>query len=129
MELARVVLSIVLAVLLVFTGGGKLLALPYAHTNRERLAVNPVLWRVIGCLELAAVVGLVWGIWFVPFSIAASFGVALLMVGALTFRIRTHNGTVILTGLADLVVLALAVVLIVLSFETLPVLVTGGLSK
>ena len=117
MELARIILSAVLALLLLVTGGGKVLGLPYAHANREKLSVHPVLWRVIGVLELAAVVGLVWGIWFVPFGLAASIGVALLMIGAFVFRLRTKDRAVVRQGIADIVLLVLAVVMIVL--ETL----------
>ena len=114
MELARIILSIVLALLLVVTGGGKVLGLPYAHANREKLGVHPTFWRIIGCLELAAVVGLVWGIWLVPFGLAAAIGVALLMVGAFGFRLRTRDRAAIREGIADLVVLVLAVATIVL---------------
>ena len=117
MELARIILSVVLALLLLVTGGGKVLGLPYAHANREKLSVHPVFWRVIGVLELAAVVGLVWGIWFVPFGLAASIGVALLMMGAFVFRLRTKDRAVVRQGIADIVLLVLAVVMIVL--ETL----------
>jgi hypothetical protein len=114
MELARIILSIVLALLLVVTGGGKVLGLPYAHANRDKLSVHPTFWRVIGCLELAAAVGLVWGIWFVPFGIAAVAGVALLMIGAVVFRVRARDRAVLRDGIADIVLFALAIVLIVL---------------
>jgi len=117
MELARIILSVVLALLLLVTGGGKVLGLPYAHANREKLSVHPVFWRIIGVLEIAAVVGLIWGIWFVPFGLAASIGVALLMIGAFVFRLRTRDGAVLREGIADIVLLVLAVAAIVL--ETL----------
>lgn len=114
MEIVRIILSIVLALLLVVTGGGKVLGLPYARANRERLSVHPVFWRVTGGLELAAVVGLVWGIWFVPFGLAAAIGLALLMIGAFGFRLRTRDTAIVREGIADVVILALAVVAIVL---------------
>ncbi|HEX4442201.1 MAG TPA: DoxX family protein [Galbitalea sp.] len=117
MELARIILSVVLALLLLVTGGGKVLGLPYAHANREKLSVHPVFWRIIGVLEIAAVVGLIWGIWFVPFGLAASIGVALLMIGALIFRLRARDQAILREGIADIVLLVLTVVTIVL--ETL----------
>jgi DoxX-like family len=114
MEIVRIVLSVLLALLLVVTGGGKVLGLPYAHANREKLSVHPVFWRITGALEIAAVVGLIWGIWFVPFGLAAAIGVALLMIGAFAFRLRTRDKAIVREGIADIVILVLAVVLIVL---------------
>jgi uncharacterized membrane protein YphA (DoxX/SURF4 family) len=115
MDLVRVILSIVLALMLVVTGGGKVLDLPYARGNRDKLSVHPVFWRVIGVLELAAAVGLVWGIWFVPFGLAAAIGVALLMIGAFGFRLRSHDRAVLREGLADIAVFVLTLVVITLS--------------
>jgi hypothetical protein len=119
MDLARIILSIVLALMLLVTGGGKVLGLPYAHANREKLSVHPVFWRVIGILELAAVVGLVWGIWFVPFGLAAAIGVALLMIGAFGFRLRTRDKAIVREGLADIAVFVLTLVVVLLCILTL----------
>jgi uncharacterized membrane protein YphA (DoxX/SURF4 family) len=119
MDLVRVILSIVLALMLVVTGGGKVLDLAYARGNRQKLSVHPVFWRVIGVLELAAVVGLVWGIWFVPFGLVAAIGVALLMIGAFAFRVRTHDRAIVQEGIADIVVFVLTLVVITLSIITL----------
>jgi hypothetical protein len=119
MDITRIVLSIILALMLVITGGGKILGLPYATGNRDKLNVRPLFWRGIGVLELAAVVGLIWGIWFVPFSLAASIGLALLMIGAFGFRLRAHDGAILKEGIADIVVLILALVLITLNVLTL----------
>ena len=115
MELARVILSVILALLLVVTGGGKVLDLPYSRGNLEALRVHPTFWRIIGVLELAAVVGLVWGIWFVPFGLAAAIGVVLLMLGAMGFRIRTRDAGIIRMAIADVVVLLMAGAVVVLS--------------
>ena len=119
MDIARVVLSIILSLMLVVTGGGKIFDLPYSRTNRDKLLVHPLFWRGIGVLELAGVVGLVWGIWFVPFGLAAAIGVALLMIGALGFRVRTRDKAVLKEGLADISVFVLTLVVILLSILTL----------
>jgi uncharacterized membrane protein YphA (DoxX/SURF4 family) len=119
MDLVRVILSIVLALMLVVSGGGKVLDLAYARGNRDKLSVHPVFWRVTGVLELAAVVGLVWGIWFVPFSLAASIGVALLMIGAFAFRLRTRDRAIVREGIADIAVFVLTLVVITLGIITL----------
>jgi hypothetical protein len=115
MELARIILSIVLALLLLVTGGGKVLDLAYSRGNLHALKVHPTFWRFIGVLELAAVVGLVWGIWFVPFGLAAAIGVVLLMLGAMGFRIRTRDAGIIRMAIADAVVLVMALAVVVLS--------------
>jgi DoxX-like family len=119
MDLARIILSIVLALMLLVTGGGKVLDLAYARGNRDKLSVHPVFWRIIGVLELAAVVGLLWGIWFVPFGLAAAIGVALLMIGAFWFRIRTGDRAIVREGLADVAVFILTLVVILLGILTL----------
>jgi uncharacterized membrane protein len=105
--------------MLLVSGGGKVLDLPFSRGNRDKLNVHPLFWRVTGGLELAALVGLVWGIWFVPFAIAAAIGLVLLMIGALVFRARTGDRTVLREGVADVVVLVVAVVVLVLDFLTL----------
>jgi len=115
MDIVRIILSIVLGLMLLVTGGGKVLDLAFSRGNRESLAVHPVFWRVTGILEVAATVGLIWGIWFVPFGLAASIGVALLMIGAFAFRIRTGDKNIIKQGVADIVVFVLDAVVIVLS--------------
>jgi hypothetical protein len=119
MDLARIILSVILALMLVVTGGGKVLDLKYARANRDKLSVHPVFWRVIGLLELAAAVGLVWGIWFVPFGLAAAIGVALLMIGAFGFRLRSGDRAIIREGLADIAVFVLTLVVILLGILTL----------
>jgi uncharacterized membrane protein YphA (DoxX/SURF4 family) len=114
-DIARIILSIVLGLMLLVTGGGKVLDLPFSRTNRDALNVHPVFWRITGVLEVAATVGLIWGIWFVPFGLAAAIGVALLMIGALVFRIRTGDRNTIKQGIADIAVFVLTGVVILLS--------------
>ena len=114
MDIARIVLSVILSLMLLVTGGGKVLDLAYARANRVKLNVHPLFWRVIGVLEVAAVVGLVWGIWFVPFGLAAAIGVALLMIGAFGFRLRTGDRAIVKEGLADIAVFVLILVVITL---------------
>ncbi|MEJ1230182.1 MAG: DoxX family protein [Galbitalea sp.] len=115
MDLARIILSAILALMLFVTGGGKVLDLPFSRGNRDKLSVHPVFWRITGGLELAATVGLVWGVWFVPFGLAAAIGVALLMLGAFGFRVRTRDRAILLEGLADIAVFVLTLVVITLS--------------
>jgi hypothetical protein len=118
MEIARIILSVLLALLLLVTGGGKILDLAFSRGNRDRLSVHPTFWRVTGLLEVAATVGLAWGIWFVPFGLAAAVGVDLLMIGALVFRFRTRDRAILREGIA-VVVFLLALAVVVLSILTL----------
>jgi len=118
-DIARVILSVILSLMLLVTGGGKVLDLAYARANRARLNLHPVFWRIIGVLEAAAVVGLVWGIWFAPFGLAAAIGVALLMIGAFGFRVRTRDRAIVRGGLADIAVFVLTLVVILLGILTL----------
>jgi uncharacterized membrane protein YphA (DoxX/SURF4 family) len=103
-DLARIILSTILALLLVVTGGGKVLRLEFSKGNQVALGVSPRFWFVTGCLEMAAVVGLVWGLWFVPFSIAAAVGVVGLMIGAIVVRTRTGEKKDKRGAVADVVV-------------------------
>jgi hypothetical protein len=119
MNIARIVVSIVVALLLIVTGGGKVLRLPFSRANRDVLGVSPTFWIVTGALELAAVVGLVWGIWFPPFGIAAAIGVALLMIGAIVFRFRAADAGARRGFVADVVLFLIAVAIIVLTIPCL----------
>ena len=106
-----VILTVVLAVLFTLTGSSKVLSRPQALQVRDQLGIPADRWKLIGALELLAVVGLLLGLVFVPAGIAAAAGVAALMVGAAAFRLRARAGVggVIIDG----VVLVLAVVLMV----------------
>jgi uncharacterized membrane protein YphA (DoxX/SURF4 family) len=119
MDIVRIILSIVLGLMLLVTGGGKVLDLAFSRGNRETLNVHPVFWRITGVLEVAATVGLIWGIWFVPFGLAAAIGVALLMIGAFGFRVRTRDKNIIKQGIADIAIFVLTGVVILLSALTL----------
>ena len=64
-------------------------------------------YRWIGVPEAAAAVGLLAGFVSAPFGAAAAIGLAVLMVGALFFRIRVHDRAGYLLG--DTALLGLAV--------------------
>ena len=105
------VLTVVLAVVFLASGGMKLLALPYSVRNRDRFGLSQSLWRTIGVLELAGVAGLLAGTAVPVLGAAAGVGLALLMVGATATRLRVHDPAVQVLG--DLVVLALVVAYVV----------------
>ena len=116
----HVIFSVVLALLFLLTGAGKVLGLAFANQNRDRLGVHPTFWRVTGVLEWAGAVGLIAGIWWWPIGLAAACGLALLMLGAIASRVRAHRArptpghTFALTIAGDAVVFVLAVLTAVL---------------
>lgn len=91
--MAHFVLSLVLAALFLVTGAGKLLGLPFAVRNRDRLAVSPAFWMIAGVLEWAGAFGLVFGIIVPGLGVAAASGLALLMIGAIVARLRAARRT------------------------------------
>ncbi|OLE23313.1 MAG: hypothetical protein AUG44_22480 [Actinobacteria bacterium 13_1_20CM_3_71_11] len=105
------ILTVVLVLVFVASGGMKVLGLPYSERNRDRFGISPSLWRAVGVLELAGAVGLLAGIAVAVLGVAAGVGLALLMVGATATRLRVHDPVVQVLG--DLVVLALVVLYVV----------------
>ena len=87
----HVIASIVLAVLYVGTGAGKVLGLAYATKQQKAIRVSPLFWRITGSLEWLGAVGLVVGIWVRPIGVAAASGLALFMIGAAVARIRASR--------------------------------------
>jgi hypothetical protein len=90
--LATVIVTVLLAILFTFSSSIKLLGAPQSLAIRDHLGVTPVLWRVIGLLELAGVIGVLAGLVWVPIGVAAAIGLALLSVGAVGFHVRASDG-------------------------------------
>jgi hypothetical protein len=90
--IATVAVTIVLALLFTFSSSIKLLGATQSLEIRDHLGVTPGLWRVIGVLELAGVVGVLVGLAWAPIGVAAAVGLALLSVGAVVFHIRASDG-------------------------------------
>ena len=105
------ILTVVLVLVFVASGGMKVLGLPYSERNRDRFGISPSLWRAVGVLELAGAVGLLAGIAVAALGVAAGVGLAVLMVGATATRLRVHDPVVQVIG--DVAVLALVVVYVV----------------
>ena len=107
MALAADLLSGVLA--FVFGSGAlaKLLRQRQHVQTAAKLQIPWELYRWIGVPEGAACAGLLIGYISAPFAAAAAIGLALLMIGALTFRLRVHDSVGHLVG--DALLLALAV--------------------
>ncbi len=85
------VVGLVLAVVLGSLGTTKVLAVPAmrAAAAHARLGVNA--YRLIGCAEVMAAVGLVAGRWWSPAGAAAAVGTVLLMVGAVSVHLSNRD--------------------------------------
>jgi uncharacterized membrane protein YphA (DoxX/SURF4 family) len=92
--LATVIVTVLLALLFTFSSAIKLLGAPQSLAIRDHLGVSATLWRVIGGLELAGVIGVLVGLAWRPIGIAAAIGLALLSVGAVAFHLRASDGIV-----------------------------------
>ncbi|MGV9374906.1 DoxX family protein [Nonomuraea sp. NPDC003707] len=108
MSTVVVVLSILLGLLFVGTGGIKVLSLPRSPAIRDHLGLQPRLWQSIGVCESAGGVGLL----AVPLlGVATSSGLVMLMAGAIISRIRVSDSAATIS--IDVLVPALVAVLVV----------------
>jgi DoxX-like protein len=105
--IARLILDALLVLLLLGTGGGKLLQVTSSLAIRDSLQLSNRLWRTIGTLEILAVVGVIVGIWVPVIGLLASAGVAALMIGAIIVRARAGQRSPS-PYVADVVVLVIA---------------------
>ncbi|MFD1548024.1 DoxX family protein [Nonomuraea guangzhouensis] len=112
MSTVVIVLSILLGLLFIGTGGVKVLSLPQSLAIRDHLGLPPRLWRLIGVCESAGGVGLLAGLAVPLFGVAASMGLVMLMAGAIISRIRVSDSVVMIS--IDVLVLALVVLLVIL---------------
>jgi uncharacterized membrane protein YphA (DoxX/SURF4 family) len=118
MEAVRIVLCVLLALLLLATGGGKLAGAASSHAIRDSLHVPAGRWKLVGGLEILGVVGLLAGIWMPQAGLAAAIGVVALMIGAVITRLRLGRDQT--AGIAaDGVIGAVAVVAAVLNAQAI----------
>jgi DoxX-like family len=87
---------------------GKLLRQSQQVQTAEKLRIPWNRYRWIAVPEAAASVGLLVGYASAPFAAAAAIGLAVLMVGALAYRVRIHDSAGFLLGDATLLALAAA---------------------
>lgn len=112
---ARIVLSILLALLLALTGGGKLAGTASSHAIRDSLHIGAGRWRAIGVFEIVTVVLLIVGIWIAPVSVVGMAAVVVLMIGAIVARVNAGGEQRKAGVRADAVVLVLGLLGLVLS--------------
>jgi hypothetical protein len=88
---AALIVTGLLASLFTFSSLIKLVGVRQSLAIRDHLGVKPTQWRVIGLLELAGVVGVLVGLTWAPIGIAGAVGLALLMLGAISFHVRASD--------------------------------------
>jgi uncharacterized membrane protein len=91
MQIAVVVVSIALGALFGVAGTVNALYLTRAREEGQHLKMSRGLSRFVGLCQLAAVIGLIGGVCWRPLSIAAAFGLMLLMVGAVIMHRRAGD--------------------------------------
>src|ERR1700682_5502325 len=91
MYVATIVLSVLLAVAFLGSGGLKLIGAKQSLQMRDQLRVGAQLWRVVGALEVAGGVGLAAGFVVPALGIAAAGGLALLMAGGIVAHARAQD--------------------------------------
>src|SRR6267154_360427 len=91
MHIATIVLSALLAVAFLGSGGLKIVGAKQSLEMRDQLRVGAQLWRVVGALEVAGGLGLAVGFVVPALGIAAAVGLALLMVGGIVAHVRAQD--------------------------------------
>ena len=102
------VLAIITGALFLVTGGVKVLGVRQSLEIRDHFGMQPGLWRIIGTLETAGAVGVLIGIAVPELGVAATVGLACLMLGAIASRLKVKDSALLILG--DVVVLGLVVV-------------------
>jgi len=110
LDIVRVVLMALLALLLAATGGGKVAGAASSRGIRDGLRIGATPWRLIGVFELVLVVLLVVGIWVPAGAVVGAAGAIALMIGAVIARVRAGGDQRRIGIPSDIVVGVLAIV-------------------
>jgi uncharacterized membrane protein YphA (DoxX/SURF4 family) len=86
-----IVLSVILVAVFLGTSVPKLTGQRQMRERMDHIGVSVGLTKVIGVLELAAVVGLLVGLFWPPAGIAAAVGLVLQMIGAMVYHLRARD--------------------------------------
>ncbi|TDC61263.1 DoxX family protein [Micromonospora sp. KC207] len=91
MRIPIIALSVILAAVFMVVGVQKLVGERRIRERLDHLGVSAGLTRIVGALELAAVVGLFVGLLWSPAGVAAAVGLVPLMVGAAVYHVRARD--------------------------------------
>ncbi|MFE9578584.1 DoxX family protein [Nocardia sp. NPDC006044] len=91
MHIAALILSVLLALAMLQSGVMKFVRPAWIRQFAEAVHLSTSQLAALGSLQIAATVGLIGGIWFPPFAIAAAIGLVLYFTGAILAHIRTGD--------------------------------------
>lgn len=91
MRISVVVLTLILTAVLLAAAVPKLTGQAQMRARMAHLGVPPERTRMIGGLEIAAIIGLLLGLLWPPLGVAAAIGLALLMIGAAIHHARVKD--------------------------------------
>ena len=91
MHISAIVVSLVLALAMLASGVFKLTRAPHIMKFAESVHLTPPQLTVLGLLQVAGTVGLVAGVWYLPFAIAAAVGLVLYFAGAVLTHVRVGD--------------------------------------
>ena len=91
MYIPIVALSLILVSVLVGVAVPKLIGQAQMHDRMVHLGVSPGQTRLLGLAELAAVAGLLTGLFWSPLGVAAAIGLVVQMIGAVRFHVRAKD--------------------------------------
>jgi uncharacterized membrane protein YphA (DoxX/SURF4 family) len=90
-SIATIVISALLAVAFLGSGGLKVAGAKQSLQIRDQLRVGARLWTVIGVLEAVGGAGLLAGLAIPVIGVAAAVGLGLLMAGAIGAHVRASD--------------------------------------
>ena len=116
MHIAYLVVTIVFAIMVTFSGIGKIRRQPHqVRVIHETVGVPLKFFPVLAACEFAGASGLLAGIWWPPLGIAGGIGLVVYFVGAVVSHLRVGDFKGIGSAVFMLVVAAGALVLRVLT--------------
>ena len=86
-----ITISVLLAVVCLLPAAGKLTGQPKMRKSAAHFGIPWPRYRLIGVAELAAAAGILAGLWWHPFGVAAAAGMAVLLIGALISHRRAAD--------------------------------------
>jgi uncharacterized membrane protein YphA (DoxX/SURF4 family) len=91
MNIALIVLAAFLGISITFSAFGKVKRIPSAIEAIASVGVKESQYNLLAFLEILGALGLLVGIWSRPIGIAASIGITLYFLGALTAHLRKKD--------------------------------------
>ncbi len=92
MHIAYIAVTVVVALLVAFSGGAKIGRKPdVVKTIHEVIGVPMKYFSLLALLEFAGAVGLVVGIWLPGLGVAAGIGLVIYFVGAVVSHLRVGD--------------------------------------